>query len=83
MKRRKKESRTVPITIRALLQRINRKLAREQRRLKVSRGREELRHFGQYYVLDGYGVERGRVNVENLGRELGVLKPWQHLAKAS
>ena len=72
------------VTMRALMQRIGRKLASEAdpRRIRTGRGKNRER-FGDYYVLDCTGgVEFMDVNPEKFGRALGVLQEWEQLAEA-
>jgi hypothetical protein len=69
----------VKISRRALIQRINRRL-RPGRKLRVSRGVEE-QQVGRYYVVDpdeGSVIQR-MVDIEGLGRSLGVLRGWEEL----
>jgi len=75
----------VPVTMRAIVQRINRKLAPDgYRRLKQSRGRPWKyldRDVGKWFLVDGRrnSVERTHVDPEELAKELGVLKPWERV----
>ena len=79
----------VPVTARALFQRINRKLAAHEQKLKRSRrihGNEVI-HFdpnvGEYYVVNveqGWLVEKD-VDIEDLGRKCGALANWEALAR--
>ena len=75
----------VPVTMRAIVQRINRKLAADgYRRLKQSRGRPWKyldREVGKWFLVDGSRnrVERTHVNPEQFAKELGVLQPWEHV----
>jgi hypothetical protein len=73
----------VPVTIRALLQRINRKLAAMEgsrgRQLRATRGTTHRENLGDYYLLTQAGVLTKRVDPEKLGRELEVLKEWERL----
>lgn len=81
-----KKTDRVPVTQRALVQRINRALARVGRFgrvMKKTRGVQAHLDLGDYYVLD---VERNLVvdkyvDAEALGRELGVLHDFERLAK--
>jgi hypothetical protein len=77
----------VPVTKRALIQRINRKLevtkGRDSiaARVKATRGGRAQTDLGDYYLLD---AERGAVldhhlDLEAYGRELGVLAAWERL----
>lgn len=76
-----KSRQLVPVSMRGLLQRINRKLARRHQALRKSKGEGALRNLGKFYHMDysrnlciGTGV-----NPERLGRDLGVLRPWEKL----
>lgn len=63
---------------RAVLQRVNRKLKNANEIVKKARGRLE-QEVGKYYRLDLHRnvVVEKNVNLEKLGRELGVLKPYE------
>jgi hypothetical protein len=68
------------VTQRALLQRIGRKLAQYQM-IRTARGRRAEQDLGRYYVLDvnrNFVVEH-HVNLEELGRRLEALAPWEEL----
>jgi len=73
------------VTTRAIVQRINRKLAADgYRRLKQSRGRPWKyldRDVGKWFLVDGSRnrVERTHVNPEEFAKELGVLQPWERV----
>jgi hypothetical protein len=72
----------VPVTVRALIARINRKLKASDEVLKATRGEGRARQeFGDFYVLDfnRNAVMQKNVDPEQLGRELGVLKPWEEV----
>jgi hypothetical protein len=73
------DTRKVPVSERALYQRINRKLAPRGRLLKATRrpGTE----LGKYYIID---TERNllllkRVDLDYWGRRLGVLAAWEEV----
>ena len=71
----------VPVSERALLARLNRKLAKDDR--KVCRSSPRDRHIqGEFYLVDVHinGVIGYDVSLENLGHELGVLKGWEELS---
>jgi hypothetical protein len=76
----------VPITERALIQRINRKLATDDKRLLVSKPSSRwLDTTGRHYMVDvatNSNVDY-HVDVEALGRELKVLKDWEELGADS
>ena len=66
----------------AVVQRVNRKLKRDMRMLRKTRGARALVDFGDYYVVDYThgGIVESQVDVEDLARELEVLKPWERVA---
>lgn len=74
-------SQKAPVSERALLQRINRKLRREDEVLKVSRTARMVSSVGRYYVVDVLRniVSCQHVDPESLGRDLGVLREWEEL----
>jgi len=70
----------VPITEKALYQRINRKLKADDEVLKRARGRLATT-LGDYYTVD---LQRNcimlkDIDLEDYGRELGVLQPYETL----
>jgi len=76
-----KKAQTVPVTIRALVQRINRRLERDGEMLKKSRTARDQQNLGDYFTIDVSinGVTGKRIDPEALGRELGVLRPYEHV----
>jgi len=71
----------VPVTRRALIQRINRIiLAAGSEQLKSARG-QAAATLGHYYIVDlkRNSVARKDVDVTALAREMGVLQPWEQL----
>ena len=74
----------VPITVRALTQRINRALEGNNQALKAARGLARLQ-LGHYYVLDTgkNEVARKDVDIEKLGREIGALKDFEKLDRSA
>jgi hypothetical protein len=72
---------TVPVTARALFQRVNRKLAEKGQRLNKSRSKAARAEMGDYYVIDtsGAGVVRHHVSLVELAREVGALESWERL----
>jgi hypothetical protein len=73
----KQKDQKVPITKRALVQRINRHLRKRNEALRGKRGP----NTGEYYLVDfkRNTLIEDAVAVETLGRELGVLKPYERL----
>jgi hypothetical protein len=76
---------TVPVTARALMQRINRKLAIDGKRLIANRGARAIEELGPYCVVSGKPghmyVYRQNVDLQMYGRELGALAEWERLAE--
>ena len=73
----------IPVTMRALLQRINRALAQDDEVLKKTRGARAVQELGDYYVLDfnrNALVEKD-VDPEELGRELGILEDYERVVQ--
>jgi hypothetical protein len=68
---------------RALIARINRKLALARWRCGA-RGASAQHDVGQYYLLNWRreSVVRTHVSLEQLARELGVLRPWEEISAA-
>jgi hypothetical protein len=75
----------VKITERALYQRINRKLRHEGEQLRTCRSELWQLELGRYYIVDVFSSCVGcqHVDLETLGRELGVMQPWEELEEAS
>ena len=69
----------VPVSARAILQRINRKLKPDWKQLKTGRGLLLERTVGRYYVIRRNCVTQQYVDVEDLARELKVLQSWEEL----
>jgi ribose 5-phosphate isomerase len=73
----------VPVTERALIQRINRAFKKENEFLclKTTRGDRWRSDLGNYYLVDmnRNTIEAQHVDLEKLGRELNVLAPYETL----
>jgi len=71
----------VLVSKRALIQRINRRLVRDGEKLHATRGQRASLDLGEFYVIDVYRnfVAQKDVDLEELGRELKVLSPWEKL----
>jgi len=80
----KKKTQLIPVTERALVGRIQRKLQQRGEKLKKcpqnSRWHNQL---GNYYVVDVYrnSIECTDQDLAKLGTELGCLKPYETLAE--
>jgi hypothetical protein len=70
----------VPITKRALLQRLNRVLKPSAKLLKKAKA-TQARLMGEFYVVDTKrnAIAQKKVNVEKLGRKHKVLAPWEEV----
>lgn len=71
------------ITSSALVQRINRALRKEGEQLHKLRGERGWSDLGDYYIVDFYRnfIVASHVDLESLGRELGVLRESERLAE--
>ena len=69
----------VPVSMRALLQRINRRLAKEEEVLKKLRGERYRGDFGDYYIVNWRFnlVKRTHIDPVALAQELDVLAAWE------
>jgi hypothetical protein len=69
-----------PVTKRALVQRINRKLAATGEKLIATRGEIAQSELGDFYRVNAHGTITSKNDEpEKVGRELGVLKPYEVL----
>jgi len=68
-----KKSNTVPVTKRALIQRIDRKLRKDAGMMKITcPGTQAAQELGRYYVVDSRNyVVNGHDDLESVSRELG------------
>lgn len=79
--------RTVPVSERALVQRINRKFIVEDgligRQLKKTRAARATHTLGDYFILHVQGnfVVEHHVDPESLGRDLGALADWEYVVE--
>jgi hypothetical protein len=76
----------IPVSERALIARINRRLAVKDESLEFRKSRSEYmrREWGAYHVLNTrLGVIRGwkDINLESFAKKCGALKPYEKLAK--
>ena len=69
------------ITERALYQRINRKLKHDSWQLRTARTPQVETSVGHHFIVDlnCNAITTQHVDLEALGRELGVLQPWENL----
>lgn len=69
----------VPVSTRALSQRINRALAKDGKKLVRARSAKIEEALGSWYIVNGSGVDDCRIDLEDYGREIGVLKEWERV----
>ena len=69
----------VPVSTRALLQRVNRRLAGDGEVLKIARTAKVAAAVGQFFIVRGNRVAREHVDPEALARELGVLADFERV----
>ena len=74
---------TIPVTERALIQRINRKLRKDAEIMKVARGARAESNLGRYYTIDLHRnyLLHDHLDLETVGRELGVLAEFEHMVR--
>jgi hypothetical protein len=65
--------------MRALIARINRKLAADDEVLRISRSKRALFDLGQYYIVNTRynGIAGQNMDPEKLGHEMGLIKPFE------
>ena len=81
---KKQRSTRIQITERALFQRINRRLQQDGEKLCTARTEAVKQQLGRFYVVgtgQGAGLVRKDVDLEKLAQKLGVIQPWEQLAK--
>jgi hypothetical protein len=77
----KRKLEKVLVSEKALYQRINRKLRAQGETLHRSRGGRCAIELGEYYTVNTEinGVVDSHLDLEDFGRELGVLRPYEAL----
>ena len=79
----KKALTKVPVTERTLVQRINRTISKNDQTLRKARpDTRAAKECGTFYSVSTRtrGVVDSRIDIEAMGRELGVLKAFEQLA---
>jgi len=72
-------TRTLTLTRRAILARINRALAHDGRQLKTAKGGQS-EQVGEFYIVDANKVISTDVDLAAVAEQLGVLRPYERLA---
>ena len=72
----------MPVTMRALTQRVNRKLKPDLEMLRVTRGAQMQQDVGDYHVIDfrKNWITHKHVDPEQMARDMGVLHEWEEVA---
>jgi hypothetical protein len=80
-KQKKADPDRIPVTMRSVMQRINRKLRESGEILKTARGAQARGMIGDYYIISSRNgnIMRHHVNPEELGRKLGVLQNYEEV----
>lgn len=75
--------RYAPVSERAIYQRIKRRLKKDGEELRAARSPQQREELGDHFTVQAVpgGVYRAHVKLEKLGRELGVLRPWEGKGK--
>jgi hypothetical protein len=78
--------RPVPVSLRAMMQRLNRKLEEEGKALKSPRGSAERSELGDHFVIDTrrnvvVAVKLTEEKLEAMARKLGVLAQWEEVER--
>jgi hypothetical protein len=74
-----KRQTTVPVSMRALVQRVNRRLKVVGEVLKAARSERVASSVGQFFIVRRNKIAIQHVDPEAFGRELGVLSAWEHV----
>ena len=79
----KQKASGVPVSERALIQRINRKLAAQDEIVRTARGGRAEQDLGRYFIVDVRigGVVHSDIDLEEWGRELAVLRSYERLVQ--
>lgn len=74
-------SKTVPVTSRAILARVNRQLAKDGQSLKkCPPGSKAFAELGPYYLINGRkGLIRTAIDLPEFATELGCLRPYERI----
>ena len=81
---------TAPVTMRALVQRIARRLAPDGIVFVRAMGKKEIERFGRYYTRSlarhsdlGVIIRKRNIEPEAFAREIGALESWESLDVSS
>jgi hypothetical protein len=73
----------VPVSMRAVIARVNRALKPNDEKLKVTRGDRWRHELGDYYVVNWSRnwIVNKQVDPEEMARELKVLQEWERVVE--
>ncbi|WP_397569066.1 hypothetical protein [Schlesneria sp. T3-172] len=79
----KKAIKKSQVSKRAMIQRINRKLSGDDRKLKASRSQGDLDNLGEHYILDlnRNVVVDTHVDIADTAKKLGCITQWEELVE--
>ncbi len=69
----------VPVSIRGLTQRINRRWEGGGKKLMACRSNRMRDRLGDWYVVNGAGVLETHVDLRELGKRVGALEEYEEL----
>jgi len=75
----RRTKKTVPVSMRGLMQRINRKLQPEGEQMKRSVGARARAELGGFWIVGESGLVLENVDPVSFARKLGVLRPWERV----
>ena len=70
---------TAPVSMRALIARINRRLRDDGEVLKAARSERVASSVGVFFIVRRNAITTQHVDPEKLARELGLLSAWEHV----
>jgi hypothetical protein len=73
----------IPISMRALIARINRKLRPDDEVLRAARGARAKQEFGGFYIINRNRelIVAHHVDPEDMGRKLNAMREWEQLVQ--
>ena len=71
------------VTKKSLIERINRKLRKDDKKLRKCRSARDHSTLGDYFIinLSGNYIINTWVDLEGLGREIGAMQGWETLVE--
>ena len=69
------------VTMRSVIQRINRRLAVNGEVLRAARSERARADHGDYFIVTERGIYPSHVDPEDLARQMRVLKDWEKVVE--